>query len=240
MIAVNNMEKTVDWYTRHFNYVEKKRESDRFTVVFLGPKDSPEEEATLELLYDPDGNPSTLGDAWGHLAVRTPDLGHACTRLRDGGIDVHFDEKPSNYDTPFVRDPNGYKIQLVENEYGSPWSLDHTMIRTQELDRALGWYVRRLGYEVVDYSEKDTSSHYFVEPGGTPDCAMSLEIVSDKSDSFELGDSWGHLSVRVSDLKEFWRELETKSTKGIRGPGSTKGPYAFVEDADGHVVELVE
>ena len=57
--------------------------------------------------------------------------------------------------------------------------------------------------------------------------------------SYEMGDAWGHLAVRCSDLHEAWRTLMEREATDYRDPASCDDRYAFTRDPDGHEIEVV-
>jgi lactoylglutathione lyase len=54
-----------------------------------------------------------------------------------------------------------------------------------------------------------------------------------------MGDAWGHLAVRASDLEDYWDQLMTREAEDYRDPESCDYNYAFTKDPDGHEVEIV-
>jgi lactoylglutathione lyase len=241
MMRVEDLSESVEWYTTHLDYEEKGRSvNDTFTLVFLGPEDVHEDGALLELTYNHDDRTYDLGDAWGHIAVRVEDVHDAYYKLMDDGVE-DYRRPENNPGYAFVTDPDGHEIEIVEREYGSRWSIDHTMIRVGDADAALGWYTRKLGYDEVGRWEADTFANYFVRPTDAPTEAMDVELTYNYDGRrYELGDAWGHLAVRCSDLETFWETLMTREAADYRDPGSCGYSYAFTTDADGHEIEIVE
>jgi len=240
MMRVYDLEESLEWYTTHLDYEEKGRwEADTFTNVFLGPADVHEEGALLELTYNHDGREYTMGDAWGHIAVRVEDVEAAYEELMDGGVE---DYRPpaENPGYAFVKDPDGHEVEIVEREYGARWSLDHTMIRVEDADEALGFWTRKFGYEHAGRWEADSFANYFVEPEGAADEAMAVELTYNYDGrSYEMGDAWGHLAVRCSDLDSAWATLMEREAVDYRDPASCNDRYAFTKDQDGHEIEIV-
>ncbi|MDG5776348.1 VOC family protein [Haloarculaceae archaeon H-GB2-1] len=241
MVRVEDLDTALDWYQSHLDYEEKGRwEAETFTNVFLGPEDVHEDGALLELTYNHDDRSYTFGDSWGHIAVRVPDVYEAYEQLMDQGVADYRDPDSCGGSYAFVTDPDGHEIELVERDHGAKWSLDHTMLRVADPDAALGWYVRNLEYDLVRRAEFDDFSLYFVEPADAPPEAMSIELTYNHDDrSYEMGDAWGHVAVRATDLEEFWETLMTRGVADYRDPESCGGRYAFTKDPDGHEVEIV-
>jgi lactoylglutathione lyase len=241
MMRVEDLEESVAWYTDHFDYEELSRwEADTFTNVFLGPTDAHEDGATLELTYNHDGRAYTMGDAWGHIAIRVRDVHAAYEELMDAGVEDYRDPDSCGGSYAFVRDPDGHEIELVERDHGARWSLDHTMLRVEDADAAIGWYVRTLSYDLVRRAEFEEFSLYFVQPGDAPPEAMSVELTYNHDGrSYTMGDAWGHVAVRTGDLHEAWETLLAREAADYRDPESCNDMYAFTKTDDGHEVEIV-
>ena len=74
-------------------------------------------ESVLELTYNHDGRTYDLGTGYGHIAIGVEDLDGTLARLAEQGIEP---EKPpyqvregGNF-LCFVRDPDGYRLELIE------------------------------------------------------------------------------------------------------------------------------
>ncbi|MXV60619.1 glyoxalase [Natronorubrum sp. JWXQ-INN-674] len=244
MIRVTDLEESLDWYQTHLAYEEKDRfEGDDFTIVYLGPEDVHEEGALLELTHNEGTDDLEVGDAWGHVAVRVPDgeLEEHYQQLMDEGVEDYRDPESCGGRYAFVKDPDGHEIEIVQRDQGATWSLDHTMIRVEDADEALGYWTRKFEYQEVGRWESDTFANYFVEPEDAADEAMSLELTYNYDGrSYDMGDAWGHLCIRVDDLAEDWDQLLEREAPDYRDPESNDNMYAFTKDQDGHEIELLE
>ena len=243
MIRVEDLEASLDWYRDHLNYEEKSRwEADTFTNVFLGPEDAHDDGALLELTYNHDGRSYEMGDAWGHIAVRVPEdaLQESYDQLMAEGVEDYRDPESCGNRYAFVRDPDGHEIEIVKRDHGAKWSIDHTMIRVEDADEALGYWVRKFEYDEVGRWESDTFANYFVEPRDAPREAMSLELTYNYDGrTYTMGDAWGHVAIEVDDLHGAWDQLMERDAPDYRNPESCNDRYAFTKDPDGHEVELV-
>ena len=243
MIRVEDLEASLDWYRDHLNYEEKSRwEADTFTNVFLGPEDAHDDGALLELTYNHDGRSYEMGDAWGHIAVRVPEdaLQESYDQLMAEGVEDYRDPESCGNRYAFVKDPDGHEIEIVKRDLGEKWSIDHTMIRVEDADEALGYWVRKFEYDEVGRWESDTFANYFVEPRDAPREAMSLELTYNYDGrTYTMGDAWGHVAIEVDDLHGAWDQLMERDAPDYRDPESCNDRYAFTKDPDGHEVELV-
>ncbi|GAB3681277.1 VOC family protein [Salinarchaeum chitinilyticum] len=242
MCRVEDLEEAMEFYQGHFGYEEVGRwDADTFTNVHLAPEGASDDAATLELTYNHDGRSYTMGDAWGHVAVRVEDVYEAYDELMDAGVEDYRDPDSCGGQYAFVKDPDGHEIEIVERDYGARWSLDHTMIRVEDAEQAIGWYQRALDYDLVRRSEHDTFALYFMAPSDAPEEAMTVELTYNyDGGDYEMGDAWGHLAARVEGLESDWETLMRRNAKDYRDPESCDYNYAFTKDCDGHEIELVE
>ncbi len=243
MMRVEDLDASLAFYQDHFGYEEIGRwEADTFTNVFLKAPDAHDDGAALELTYNHDDRTYDMGDSWGHIAVRVPEdeLESSYQQLVDEGVEDYRDPESCGHRYAFVKDPDGHEIELVKRDYGATWSLDHTMIRVEDANAAIGWYVRTLDYDLVRRSEHDDFALYFVAPDDAPEEAMTMELTYNYDGrSYDMGDAWGHVAVRTADLDDAWGTLMDRNVADYRDPESCGGAYAFTKDADDHEIEIV-
>jgi lactoylglutathione lyase len=90
---------------------------DEAINVFMGlPDDGPE--ARLELTYNVGRTePYEIGTGYGHIAITTPELDNTLGRLEGQGITPErppYSVRDGGSRLCFVRDPDGYRIELIE------------------------------------------------------------------------------------------------------------------------------
>jgi len=118
--------------------------------------------------------------------------------------------------------------------------LDHTMIRVTDMETSLSWYRDHLEYELKERYDGGDFTIAYLGPADAHEDAAMLELTSNHDDdSLEMGDAWGHVAVRVSDVEAAYAELMAEGVTDYRPPSENPG-YAFVTDPDGHEIELVE
>ncbi|HET6600406.1 MAG TPA: VOC family protein [Gaiella sp.] len=74
-------------------------------------------EDVLELTYNHDGRAYDMGTAYGHIAVGVDDLGATLVQLNEQGIEPEgepYRVREGGSLLCFVRDPDGYRIELIE------------------------------------------------------------------------------------------------------------------------------
>lgn len=120
MIRVRDLEKSIDFYTRHLGMKllhRKDYPSGRFTLAFVGYGDE-KDHTVVELTYNWDQKePYDLGTGFGHLALAVPDIYGTCERLEKEGVKIPRPPGPMKHGgsvIAFVEDPDGYKIELIE------------------------------------------------------------------------------------------------------------------------------
>ena len=113
MVRVTDLDKSLDFYCAKLGLVELRRmenEQGRFTLVFLvAPGD---EAAQVELTYNWDPQPYTIGRAFGHLAYEVDDIYALCQRLMDAGVTIN--RPPRDGRMAFVRSPDLISIELLQ------------------------------------------------------------------------------------------------------------------------------
>jgi lactoylglutathione lyase len=76
-----------------------------------------DQESVLELTYNHDGRTYDLGTGYGHIAVGVDDLDATLKRLREQGIEPErepYRVREGGARLCFVRDPDEYRIELIE------------------------------------------------------------------------------------------------------------------------------
>jgi lactoylglutathione lyase len=100
-----------------FNEIGRLPIRDEAINVFMGlPDDGPE--PRLELTYNiGHDEPYEIGTGYGHIAVSTKDLDGALASLAEQGIEPEkppYSIREGGSRLCFVRDPDGYRIELIE------------------------------------------------------------------------------------------------------------------------------
>lgn len=121
MLRVGNLEKSLQFYTEVLG-MQLLRQNDypegRFTLAFIGygPEDT---NTVLELTHNWDTSTYELGNAYGHIALGVPDAYAACEKIKSLGGKVVREAGPMKHGKTviaFVEDPDGYKVELIQQE----------------------------------------------------------------------------------------------------------------------------
>lgn len=122
MLRVGDLQRSIDFYTNVLG-MKLLRTSEnpeyKYSLAFVGY--GPEtEEAVIELTYNWGVDKYELGTAsYGHIALSVDNAAEACEKIRQNGGNVTREAGPVKGGTTviaFVEDPDGYKIELIEEK----------------------------------------------------------------------------------------------------------------------------
>jgi lactoylglutathione lyase len=120
MIRVFDMDKSIDFYTRHLGMKLLRRKdypSGEFTLAFVGYGDETDN-TVIELTHNwGQKTPYDKGNAFGHLAVGVGDIYGTCENLAKEGVSIPRPPGPMKHGgsvIAFIEDPDGYKIELIQ------------------------------------------------------------------------------------------------------------------------------
>lgn len=121
MIRVADLDKSIEFYTHVFDMQLLRREdfpSGKFTLAFVGYGDE-KDQTVLELTHNWETDSYDMGNAFGHIAIGVDDAYKACEAIAAKGGDVVRPAGPMKHSTTviaFVKDPDGYMIELIEGK----------------------------------------------------------------------------------------------------------------------------
>ncbi|WP_172580958.1 lactoylglutathione lyase [Vibrio harveyi] len=119
MIRVADLDKSIEFYTKVLGMSELDRFENteyRYTLVFVGNADQLGR-ATIELTYNWDTDSYDLGNAFGHMALGCEDIYAACDKIKALGGNVAREPGPmkgGETHIAFIKDPDGYQIELIQ------------------------------------------------------------------------------------------------------------------------------
>ena len=117
---VLDLERSIAFYEAlGFEEVGRLPIRDEAINVFMG---LPGDGARLELTYNHDQDePYDVGTGYGHIAITSDDLDAALERLAATGIEPERPPYTVSENGPrlcFVRDPDGYRVEVIESSGG--------------------------------------------------------------------------------------------------------------------------
>jgi lactoylglutathione lyase len=119
MLRVGDLQRSIDFYTQAMGMQllrTTKRPEQKYDLAFVGYASNPDQ-AEIELTYNHGVHQYEIGTAFGHLALGVSDVYATCDRIRAQGGKITREPGPVAGGTrviAFVVDPDGYKIELVQ------------------------------------------------------------------------------------------------------------------------------
>ena len=120
MLRVGDINRSKEFYTKVLGMKllrEHEFPEGQFTLAFVGFGDE-KNNTVLELTYNWDQDKYDLGNAYGHIAIGVDDVYATCEEIRKNGGNIVREAGPmkgSDTVLAFVEDPDGYKIELLED-----------------------------------------------------------------------------------------------------------------------------
>jgi lactoylglutathione lyase len=119
MLRVGDLDRSIAFYrdVLGMSLISRRDYPDgKFTLAFLGYGRNPEQ-AEIELTHNWGVDKYEIGTAYGHVALGVEDIKGACEKIRAAGGKITREPGPMKHGTTviaFVQDPDGYKIELIE------------------------------------------------------------------------------------------------------------------------------
>jgi len=120
MIRVGNLQRSIDFYTKTMG-MKLLRSSEnkeyKYSLAFVGYSDE-SIASVIELTYNWGIDSYEHGNAFGHIAIGVDNVANTCQMIKQAGGKVTREAGPvkgGKTIIAFVEDPDGYKIELIEN-----------------------------------------------------------------------------------------------------------------------------
>ena len=121
MLRVTDLDRALAFYCNVMDMKLIRRKDypeGRFTLAFVGYGDE-RDSTVLELTHNWDTNAYDMGAAYGHIAIGVDDVYATCDRIRERGGKIVREAGPMKGGRTviaFVEDPDGYKVELLQDE----------------------------------------------------------------------------------------------------------------------------
>lgn len=114
MIRVKDLEATLEFYVDFIGLREVRRKpiGDEATLVWLADE---ENQYQIELTHNHGKSEYELGDQFGHLAFGADDLEAVVAEVEKRGWWYRRSRPELNSKYIFVRDPNGYDVEILQH-----------------------------------------------------------------------------------------------------------------------------
>lgn len=124
MLRVSDLQRSIIFYTEILG-MRLLRTSEnteyKYSLAFVGYSDE-SEGSVIELTYNWGVDSYDMGSAFGHVALGVDDVAATCNSIRQAGGNITREAGPvkgGHTIIAFVEDPDGYKIELIENKHAS-------------------------------------------------------------------------------------------------------------------------
>ena len=115
----------------------------------------------------------------------------------------------------------------------------HTMIRVQNLESALDFFINKLGMIEVRRREAKKGRFTLVFLAAAPgETTIELTYNWDQEEPYSSGRNFGHLAYSVENIYQLCEDLQNKGVTILRPPRD--GKMAFIRSPDQISVELLQ
>jgi len=115
----------------------------------------------------------------------------------------------------------------------------HTMIRVQNLERALDFFINKLGMTEIRRKEVPEGEFTLIFLAATED-EPPLELTYNwkQNEPYSNGENFGHIAYGVENIYKFCEKLQNNGVTILRPPKD--GKMAFVRSPDRISIELLQ
>ncbi|KAF3447325.1 hypothetical protein FNV43_RR12511 [Rhamnella rubrinervis] len=211
-------ENVLEFYTECLGMkLLRKRDipEERYTNAFLGygPEDS---HFVVELTYNYGVNRYDIGTVLAILALQL--------RTEPGPI------KGGSTIIAFIEDPDGYKFELLERG-PTPEPLCQVMLRVGDLDRAIKFYKKAFGMELLRRSDNPDNKYTVAIMGYGPEeknAVLELTYNYGVTD-YDKGNGYAQIAIGTDDVYKTAEAIRLSGGTITREPGPLPG---FVDNVD--------
>lgn len=124
MLRVGDLDRSIQFYTdvMGMDLLRKNENTEyKYTLAFLGYGDE-SQGAVIELTYNWGTTEYDMGSAFGHIAIGVDDIYKTCDAIKAAGGNVTREPGPvkgGSTEIAFVKDPDGYMLELIQNKSAS-------------------------------------------------------------------------------------------------------------------------
>lgn len=119
MLRVGDLDQSIQFYCDVLGMKllrKKDYPGGKFTLAFVGYGDE-SDHSVIELTYNWGVDSYDLGEGYGHIALGVDDIYKTCEEIASRGGEVVRQPGPMKHGSTviaFVKDPTGYKIELIQ------------------------------------------------------------------------------------------------------------------------------
>lgn len=226
---VGDMDRTIKFYTECLGMkLLRKRDipEERYTNAFLGygPEDS---HFVIELTYNYGVDKYDIGSGFGHFGIAVDDVAKTVDLIKAKGGTVTREPGPvkgGKSIIAFVEDPDGYKFELIERG-PTPEPLCQVMLRVGDLDRAISFYEKAFGMELLRRRDNPEYKYTIAMMGyGPEDKSAVLELTYNYGvTEYDKGNAYAQIAIGTDDVYKTAEAVKLFGGKITREPGPLPG-----------------
>ena len=115
----------------------------------------------------------------------------------------------------------------------------HTMIRVQNLDTALDFFINKLGMKEVRRKEVPEGEFTLIFLAADEnDPPLELTYNWGKNEPYSTGENFGHVAYEVNNIYDYCEKLKNNGVSILRPPRD--GKMAFIRSPDQISIELLQ
>ncbi|KAK2661219.1 hypothetical protein Ddye_007752 [Dipteronia dyeriana] len=226
---VGDLEKTIKFYIECLGMkLLRKRDipEERYTNAFLGygPEDS---HFVVELTYNYGVDKYDIGNGFGHFGIAVEDVAKTVDLVKAKGGKVTREPGPvkgGNTVIAFIEDPDGYMFELLERG-PTPEPLCQLMLRVGDLDRAINFYKKAFGMELLLKRDNPEYKYTIAMMGyGPEDKNAVLELTYNYGVSeYDKGNGYAQIAIGTDDVYKTAEAIRLCGGKITLEPGPLPG-----------------
>ncbi|RLN09660.1 putative lactoylglutathione lyase [Panicum miliaceum] len=239
---VGDLDKTIKFYTECLGMkLLRKRDipEEKYTNAFLGygPEDS---HFVVELTYNYGVDKYDIGAGFGHFGIGVDDVAKTVELVRAKGGKVTREPGPvkgGKTVIAFVEDPDGYKFEILERP-GTPEPLCQVMLRVGDLDRAISFYEKACGMELLRKIDNPEYKYTLAMMGyGSEEKNAVLELTYNYGvTEYAKGNAYAQIAIGTDDVYKTAEVVKLFGGQVVREPGPLPGistKITSIMDPDG-------
>ncbi|KAJ6797129.1 putative lactoylglutathione lyase, chloroplastic [Iris pallida] len=226
---VGDLDKTIKFYTECLGMkLLRKRDipEERYTNAFLGygPEDS---HFVVELTYNYGVDKYDIGAGFGHFGIAVEDVSKTVDLIKAKGGTVTREPGPvkgGNTVIAFIEDPDGYKFELLERG-PTPEPLCQVMLRVGDLERAIEFYEKAFGMELLRKKDNPDYKYSIAMMGyGPEDKNPVLELTYNYGvKEYDKGNAYAQIAIGTDDVYKTAEAIKLYGGTITREPGPLPG-----------------
>ncbi|XP_071908802.1 probable lactoylglutathione lyase, chloroplastic isoform X2 [Coffea arabica] len=226
---VGDLDRTIKFYTECLGMkLLRKRDipEERYTNAFLGygPEDS---HFVIELTYNYGVDKYDIGAGFGHFGIAVEDVTKTVDLIKAKGGKVTREPGPvkgGKTIIAFIEDPDGYKFELLERG-PTPEPLCQVMLRVGDLERAINFYEKAYGMELLRTRDNPEYKYTIAMMGyGPEDKSAVIELTYNYGVSeYDKGNAYAQIAIGTDDVYKTAEAIRLSGGKITREPGPLPG-----------------